>query len=83
MFAKFSPDGKKIAYVSENNIYGEGIFNGEITQLTFDGNTQYVNGTFDWVIMMAYPMRGHSIYDKENTVLHLRRTMARYWNENL
>ncbi|MCK4748054.1 MAG: S9 family peptidase, partial [Bacteroidales bacterium] len=33
--------------------------------------------------MMAYPMRTHSIRERENTSLHLRRTMARYWIENL
>lgn len=35
------------------------------------------NKTFD---MMSYPMRSHSINERENTSLHLRRTMARYWN---
>lgn len=38
------------------------------------------NKLFD---MMAYPMRSHSIRERENTGLHLRRTMARYWNEKL
>jgi dipeptidyl-peptidase 4 len=49
MFAKFSPDGKKIGYVRENNIYVENISDGKITQLTFDGSTTIINGTFDWV----------------------------------
>lgn len=29
--------------------------------------------------MMSYPMRSHRINERENTTLHLRRTMARYW----
>lgn len=29
--------------------------------------------------MMSYPMRSHSISERENTSLHLRKTMARYW----
>jgi dipeptidyl-peptidase-4 len=33
--------------------------------------------------MFSYPMRTHSIRERENTSLHLRRTMARYWLENL
>lgn len=49
MFAKFSPDGTKVAYVSENNIYVEDARSGQITPLTRDGNTRIVNGTFDWV----------------------------------
>ncbi len=49
MFAKFSPDGTKVAYVSENNIYVETIADGKIVQVTTDGNEKIVNGTFDWV----------------------------------
>jgi len=33
--------------------------------------------------MMSYPMRTHAIRERENTSLHLRRTMAKYWKENL
>lgn len=29
--------------------------------------------------MMSYPMRSHRINERENTTLHLRKTMARYW----
>ncbi len=49
MFAKFSPDNKKVAYVMEHNLYSEELSNGKITQLTFDGSTTIINGTFDWV----------------------------------
>lgn len=49
MFAKFSPDGTRVAYVSENNIYIEDSRSGQITPLTQDGNSHIVNGTFDWV----------------------------------
>jgi dipeptidyl-peptidase-4 len=48
MFAKFSPDGTKVAYVSMYNIYVEDIETGKISQLTFDGTRKYINGTFDW-----------------------------------
>ena len=49
MFAKFSPDGTKVAYVSQNNIYVETLVDGSVIQLTKDGNEKIVNGTFDWV----------------------------------
>ena len=49
MFAKFSPDASKVAYVSENNIYMEDVAGGQITPLTTDGSATIVNGTFDWV----------------------------------
>src|SRR3954467_8770125 len=62
MFAKFSPDATRVAYVRQNNIYVEQIASGAITQLTSDGTTPpngapgapavagtVVNGTSDWV----------------------------------
>ncbi len=49
MFAKFSPDNKSVAYVSEFNVYKEDFETGEITALTIDGTRDIINGTFDWV----------------------------------
>lgn len=49
MFAKFSPDASKVAYVSELNIYSENLEDHKIDQLTKDGGDNIVNGTFDWV----------------------------------
>lgn len=49
MFAKFSPDGKRLAYVSKNNIYIEQLSDNSITQITTDGTDKIINGTFDWV----------------------------------
>jgi dipeptidyl-peptidase-4 len=48
MFAKFSPDAKMVAYVSEYNIYAEDLGTGKIIQLTSDGHRKLINGTFDW-----------------------------------
>jgi dipeptidyl-peptidase-4 len=49
MFAKFSPDGKRVAYVSKLNIYVEDLQINQSKQITFDGGDNIVNGTFDWV----------------------------------
>jgi len=49
MFAKFSPDGSKVAYVSEHNVFVEYLATGLIKALTTDGTTRMINGTFDWV----------------------------------
>ena len=49
MFAKFSPDASKVAYVSKYNIYVEDMASGMITQITHDGGDNIINGTFDWV----------------------------------
>lgn len=48
MFAKFSPDGTRVGYVHDNDIYVENLSDGRITKLTTDG-ARYINGTFDWV----------------------------------
>lgn len=49
MFAKFSPDGRRVGFVRENNIYVEELATGTITPLTTDGSRTLINGTFDWV----------------------------------
>lgn len=50
MFAKFSPDGGRVGYVRDNNIFVENLSaDSKITQLTNDGSRYIVNGTFDWV----------------------------------
>ena len=37
MYAKFSPDATKVAYVRQNDIYVEDIASGATTRLTRDG----------------------------------------------
>jgi dipeptidyl-peptidase-4 len=49
MFAKFAPDGQRVAYVRENNLYVEDLASGTVTPLTTDGSRTLINGTFDWV----------------------------------
>lgn len=49
MFTKFSPDNKKVAYVSKHNVFVQDLSDWKITQLTFDGSNTTINGTFDWV----------------------------------
>ncbi|PRO72691.1 hypothetical protein C6Y40_15380 [Alteromonas alba] len=58
MFAKFSPDGTKIAYVQKipakngkaiHDIYVEGVDGKKRKRLTKDGSMTIFNGTFDWV----------------------------------
>ncbi len=49
MYAAFSPDCCRVAYVRDNNIFTEELMSHEITQLTSDGSANVINGTFDWV----------------------------------
>ena len=48
MFAKISPDGSKVAYVSEYNLYVEDLATGTVKALTKGGTRKLINGTFDW-----------------------------------
>ncbi len=56
-FAKISPDGTRVAYVYKNNLYVETIQSGKIVQLTFDGDDDVINGTFDWVYEEEFDCR--------------------------
>jgi len=49
MFCKFSPDGTRVAYVRENNLYVQELSGMLITQVTSDGSAKLINGTSDWV----------------------------------
>lgn len=57
MYAKFSPDGKKAAYVSGHNLYVEDLGTHLIKALTKDGTRKIINGTFDWVYEEEFDCR--------------------------
>jgi len=57
MFAKFSPDGTTIAYVSESNLYSEDYATGRIRPLTTNGTVALINGTFDWAYEEEFACR--------------------------
>lgn len=48
MFAKFSPNGRQVAFVRGNNLWVSDLAGGE-RQLTTDGSETIINGTTDWV----------------------------------
>ncbi|MBK7831776.1 MAG: DPP IV N-terminal domain-containing protein [Gemmatimonadetes bacterium] len=49
MLATFSPDGQRVAYVREHDLYAEELATGAVTRLTHDGSRTSINGTSDWV----------------------------------
>ncbi len=48
-FAKFSPDGRMVGFVRDNNLYVTDLTTGAETALTTDGGENVINGTSDWV----------------------------------
>ncbi len=57
MFAKFSDDGRKVAYVYLDNIFVQDLSDKSIVQLTFDANKTTINGLFDWVYEEEFSIR--------------------------
>lgn len=50
MYASFSSDANKVAFVQENNLFYKDLSSGEITQITTDGKKgSIINGASDWV----------------------------------
>ncbi len=49
MFAKFSPDGTRVAYVRQQNLYVEDVGSGRVTALTGGASRDLISGTSDWV----------------------------------
>jgi dipeptidyl-peptidase 4 len=49
MYAKFSPDGNRVAYVRKNNLYVQTLADLNITTITSDGSETLINGGSDWV----------------------------------
>jgi len=48
--ATFSPNGERVAYVRDNNIYIKSLSFGSTSQATFDGKkNEIINGAPDWV----------------------------------
>lgn len=46
----FSPDGSKVAYSLDNNLYYKDLSSGKTVRITSDGKTNaLINGTTDWV----------------------------------
>jgi len=49
-YATFSPDGSRVAFVMENDLYYRDLTSGKVTRITTDGRTNaIINGASDWV----------------------------------
>ena len=57
MFAKFSPDGRKVAYVHERNIHVQDLQTRRIETLTQAETPNIINGTSDWVYEEEFYVR--------------------------
>jgi len=56
--ADFSPDGKNVAFVRDNNLYVVDVDQAREKQLTKDGSPRLLNGILDWVYQEEVYGRG-------------------------
>lgn len=56
-FAKLSPDGKKVAYVSDFDLYIEDLASGQTQAVTSNHSRKLISGTFDWVYEEEFSCR--------------------------
>jgi len=57
MYAKFSPQGDRVAFVRKGDIYVERLSDGTITRLTTGADSLHVNGMSDWVYEEEFGIR--------------------------
>jgi dipeptidyl-peptidase-4 len=57
MFAKLSPDGKNVAYVSEGDVYVEDVLSGQVKKITEKRTPEIINGTSDWVYEEEFDLK--------------------------
>lgn len=68
MLADFSPDGEKVAFVFENNIYYKDLKSEEVTQVTYDGSpNEIINGSSDWVYEEEFEVTKAFYWSPEGT----------------
>lgn len=75
MFAELSPDGSRVAYVRERNLYVQDTTTFAIQPVTSDGSDTVVNGTFDWVYEEEFRLRKGFRWSPDNRFLA-------YWRIN-
>jgi len=57
MYAKFSPQGDRVAYVRHGDVYVERLADGKITRLTTGADSLHVSGMTDWVYEEEFGLR--------------------------
>lgn len=87
MLATFAPDGKKVSYILDNNIYIKDIISKDIKQITTDGKkNSIINGTADWVYEEEFALKTGMLWSPDSKrIAYLRfdETDVKQFNMNL
>lgn len=83
--ASFSPDGSKVAFVRDNNLFLVDLARDEEKQITNDGKAEsIINGSTDWVYEEEFSFtRAFSGRQAENILLFTSSTKVRFANFSL
>ncbi len=63
--AKFSSDGKSLAYIREHNLYVQPVAGGAAKQLTKDKDPNLLNGEVDWVYAEELSVRSNYFWSPD------------------
>jgi dipeptidyl-peptidase 4 len=70
---KFSPDGKRVAYVRKHNLYVRSVAEDEERQLTKDKDENLLNGEVDWVYEEELDVRSNYFWSPDgNQIVFLQ-----------
>lgn len=70
LHATYSPDGNKVAFVKNNNLFVKDILNNKTTQITKDGEwNKVINGNCDWVYEEEFEFTKAFQWSKNGTYL--------------
>lgn len=68
--ATFSPDGQRVAYVKDNNIYLKNLTTGETATVTTDGvKNRVINGVPDWVYQEEFGILNSMTFSPDGRTL--------------
>ena len=70
---QFSPDGKKVAFSYQRNLYVKNLSDNSIEQLTTDGSKHIINGTTDWVYEEEFGFVRAFVWDASSSQLMFMR----------
>ena len=70
---QFSPDGKKVAFSYQRNLYVKNLSDNSIQQLTTDGSKHIINGTTDWVYEEEFGFVRAFVWDASSSQLMFMR----------
>ena len=70
LHATYSPDGSKVAFVKDNNLFIKNLQSGTTTQVTTDGEkNKIINGNADWVYEEEFEFTRAFQWSKKGTYL--------------